>query len=99
MSKEAHMNLSPIFDPTFLSDETLRRIREIATEVLVSQADFDLAQKVTTVQSYGELIVGAPTNVEYHAALKRATKRMIEAMRQEKRNNGELADRLEEILD
>lgn len=93
------MNLSPISGPTLLSDETLRRIREIATEVLVSQADFDLAQKVTTVQSYGELIVEAPTNVEYHVALKRATKRMIEAMRQEKRNNGELADSLEEILD
>jgi hypothetical protein len=88
---EAHMNLSLIPVPAFLSQETLRTIREIAAEVLISQKDFDLTQKLTTVQGYSELIDEDPTNLAYHIALKRAAERMIETMRRKKRDNTELA--------
>ena len=63
------MNPSLIPVPAFLSDETLCRIPEIASQVPLSQKDFVLSQNLTTVQGYAELIAEAPTSVAYHIAL------------------------------
>jgi hypothetical protein len=92
------MNLSLVPVPVFLPEQTLCSILEIAAQVLISQTDFDLIQEVTTVRACAELIAAAPTAVEFHIALRRATEQMIEAMRRKKQNYNELADRLEEIL-
>ena len=92
------MNLSLTPVPAFLPQETLRTIREIAAQVLISQKDLDLTQKLTTVQGYSELIDEDPTNLAYHVALRRAVEYMIDTMRRKKRDNTELARLLEELL-
>ena len=92
------MNLALIPLPAFLSQETLRAIREIVAEVMISQNDFDLTQKLTTVQGYAELVGEDPKNLAYHTALRLATERMIEAMRRKRHDNVELAGRLERLI-
>jgi hypothetical protein len=92
------MNLLLIQVPAFLSEQTLRVIREIVAEVLISQNDVDLTLKLTTVQGYAQLIQEDPKNLAYHVALRRATERMVEAMRRKKYDNTELVGRLEEVL-
>ena len=84
--------------PAFLSYHTLQNIRAIAAEISLSRPDFDLTQKLTSVQGYAELINEDPKNLAYHISLRRATARMAEAMRRKKYESTELVDRLEELL-